>query len=100
MAPEHQWSFCGDSDPPESDLNDQFGTISRENTESPKIVHQLESKELELTHKGITKSISTLSNSSQASITSSIINVLNSLYILFNFLQCHFLVYGIYLVSL
>ncbi|XP_024198692.1 putative E3 ubiquitin-protein ligase LIN-2 [Rosa chinensis] len=74
MAPEQQWSCFGDIDPPESDLNDQFGEISRENTETSKMLHQPAPKEKELTPKGITKSISTVSNSSQASITSSIIN--------------------------
>ncbi|XP_050371425.1 putative E3 ubiquitin-protein ligase LIN-1 isoform X1 [Argentina anserina] len=74
MVPDQQWSFSRDSDPRESDLNDQFGNISRENTDSTKIVHQLDPKEMELTQKGITKSISTVSDSSQASITSSVIN--------------------------
>lgn len=82
MAAEQQWVFFGASDPSECDLNDQFGKISRENTESTKMRHQPAPKEKELTHEGVTKSISTVSNSSQASITSSIINVLNSLSIL------------------
>nr|XP_004296299.2 PREDICTED: putative E3 ubiquitin-protein ligase LIN-1 [Fragaria vesca subsp. vesca] len=74
MEPEQQWSFSRDSDPPESDLNDQFGNISKENTESTKMPHQPAPEKMELTQKGVTKSISTGSNSSQASITSSIIN--------------------------
>lgn len=78
MEPEQQWVFSRDSDPPESDLNDQFGNISKENTESTKMPHQPAPEKMELTQKGVTKSISTCSNSSQASITSSIINVLNS----------------------
>lgn len=82
MAAEQQWSVFGASDPSECDLNDQLGNISREITESTKMRHQPAPKAKELTHEGVTESISTVSNSSQASITSSIINVLNSLSIL------------------
>ncbi|BFG33468.1 hypothetical protein CerSpe_197420 [Prunus speciosa] len=83
MTEEQKWGYLGVSDLPESDLNHHFDNICGENTESTQMLHASAcAKENKLTLKTREKSVyerqraegSTVSNCSEASITSSIVN--------------------------
>lgn len=87
MTEEQKWGYLGVSDLPEIDLNHHFDNICGENTESTQMLHASAcAKENKLTLKTLEKSNyeqqraegSTVSNCSEASIASSIVNVLNS----------------------
>ncbi|ONH99153.1 hypothetical protein PRUPE_6G014500 [Prunus persica] len=83
MTEEQKWGYLGVSDLPEIDLNHHFDNICGENTESTQMLHASAcAKENKLTLKTLEKSNyeqqraegSTVSNCSEASIASSIVN--------------------------
>ncbi|KAM2691327.1 hypothetical protein EV2_005741 [Malus domestica] len=82
---EQKWGSLGVSDLPESNLNHQFGDMSRENSESPRTLHAQENKvtlkihvnsvfEQKHMEDSSDHNLSMISNFSEPSIASSIVN--------------------------
>lgn len=87
---EQKWGYLGVSDLPESNLNHQFGDMSGENSESPRMLHAQENKltlkihvnsvfEQKHLEDSSDHNLSTILNFSEPSIASSIVNVLHPL---------------------